>query len=152
MLYNQTVNDFQHCPTEGAIGLLSLLIKSGRLAESRLDDALATVGLTFVKWRALDTLVKAEGPIPLKLLPGELHCVKSNVTQLVDKLEAENLVRRSADKEDRRSVLVEVTEPGRNAHKCGRAALEAATQKLFEAVSPEDQSDLRRLLRKLHDE
>ena len=145
------MNDFQHCPTEGAIGLLALLIKSGRLAESRLDDALAQAGLTFVKWRALDTLMKAEKPLSLKHLPSELHCVKSNVTQLVDKLEADDLVRRTADTEDRRSILVELTAHGKAAHHDGRAALESATQRLFAGIGLEDQSELRRLLSVLHE-
>jgi DNA-binding MarR family transcriptional regulator len=140
------VNEFQHCPTEGAIGLLALLIQSGRLAESRLDTALASVGLTFVKWRALDTLIKAKVAIPLKTLPGELHCVKSNVTQLVDKLEEEKLVQRIPDPEDRRSMLVELTERGAAAHKCGREALEKATQELFGTFVAEDQASLRKLL------
>ena len=129
-----------------------MLIKSGRLAETRLDDALANAGLTFVKWRALDTLVKAEQPIPLKLLPAELHCVKSNVTQLVDKLESEKLVRRSADREDRRSILVELTEAGRSAHHSGRRALEAATLALFAEIDQGQQSELRRLLGRLQSE
>ena len=149
-MYNTPVNEFQHCPTEGLIGLLALLIKSGRLAETRLDDALGTAGLSFVKWRALDTLFKAKAPIPLKLLPGELHCVKSNVTQLVDRLEAEKLVRRSGDPEDRRSILVELTDEGLRSHHAGRQALERATQELFASVEDKEQSTLRRLLSLLH--
>jgi DNA-binding MarR family transcriptional regulator len=140
------MNEFSACPTEGAIGLLTLLIKSGRLAESRLDDALGAVHLTFVKWRALDTLVKAEAPIPLKLLPEQLHCVKSNVTQLIDKLEAEGSVRRTADPEDRRGTLVALTDAGREAHRTGREALEVATQALFANFSQEDREALRRFL------
>jgi Transcriptional regulators len=145
-MYNTPVNEFQHCPTEGAIGLLALLIKSGRLAESRLDAALASVGLTFVKWRALDTLIKAKAPIPLKALPGELHCVKSNVTQLVDKLEEEGLVHRVPDADDRRSILVELTDRGAAAHKCGREALEKSTRELFTHFEADDQESLRKLL------
>jgi DNA-binding MarR family transcriptional regulator len=140
------MNEFSHCPTEGAIGLLALLIKSGRLAESRLDDALAAAQLTFVKWRALDTLAKGEEAVPLKLLPGQLHCVKSNVTQLVDKLEAEGLLRRLPDPEDRRGTRVDLTEAGRAAHKAGREALEQTTRAVFETFQEEDRETLRRLL------
>lgn len=57
------MNDFEACPTEGALGLLTLLIKSGRFAESRLDQALGSEGLTFVKWRMLDALVNAGSPL-----------------------------------------------------------------------------------------
>ena len=45
------MNEFEACPTEGVLGLLTLLIRSGRFAESSLDQALDSVGLTFVKWR-----------------------------------------------------------------------------------------------------
>lgn len=140
------MNDYSKCPTEGAIGLLAMLIKSGRCAESRLDDALAAVGLTFVKWRVLDTLAKAGEPIPLKLLPEQLGCVKSNVTQLIDKLEADQTVRRAPDPEDRRGTRVELTAAGHAVHQAGRRALEAATHALFIHFQPEEQETLRGLL------
>jgi DNA-binding MarR family transcriptional regulator len=146
------VNELSDCPTEGAIGLLALLLKSGRLAESSLDDALEAADLTFVKWRALDTLVKAETPAPLKLLADRLACVRSNVTQLVDKLEAEGIVHRAADPQDRRSILVGLTEAGVRAHQAGRNALESTTARLFERFSEEDRTALRALLVRLGEE
>ena len=54
------LSQFEACPTEGALGLLALLIKSGRFAESRLDEALDSIGLTFVKWRMLDAIVRRD--------------------------------------------------------------------------------------------
>ena len=140
------MNEFSQCPTEGAIGLLALLIKSGRLAESRLDCALSRAGLTFVRWRALDALARAGEPIPLKLLPGELNCVKSNITQLVDKLESEGIVKRLPDPDDRRGILVELTAAGRDAHLAGRQALETATQDLFREFEASDREELRKSL------
>ena len=140
------MNDFSECPTEGAIGLLTLLISSGRLAESRLDDALQAVDLTFVKWRALDALVKLDAPAAPTLLAEKLHCVKSNVTQLVDKLEADKIVRRLPDAADRRSTLVELTEAGRRLHKSGREALESATRSLFANFDEGAKASLRGLL------
>jgi DNA-binding MarR family transcriptional regulator len=143
------VNDFSQCPTEGAIGLLTLLINSGRHAEARLDDALAAAGLTFMKWRALDSLLKAGEPVPLKQLPAQLGCVKSNVTQLLDRLEAEGVLRRVPDPEDRRGMRVELTDAGRAAHRAGREALESATQRLFAGLAQEDRDALRHHLARL---
>lgn len=140
------MNEFSQCPTEGAIGLLALLIQSGRLAESRLDDALSSAGLTFVKWRALDALEKAGSALPLGTLAERLGCVKSNVTQLIDKLEGDGAVRRSSDTADRRIILVELTGAGCEAHRAGREALESATRALFTAYSDVDRSILRQLL------
>lgn len=116
------------------------------MAEARLDDALTSVGLTFVKWRAIDSLMMAGEPIPLKRLPEQLGCVKSNITQLVDKLEAEGILRRLPDPEDRRGTRVELTEKGRAAYTTGREALESATHALFANFSHEDSEALRRLL------
>jgi DNA-binding MarR family transcriptional regulator len=144
------MNEFSRCPTEGAIGLFILLINSGKHAESRLDDALmGGSGLTFVKWRTLDALVKASDALPLKDLPDQLHCVKSNVTQLIDKLEADNLVRRIADPEDRRGTRVELTETGQIAHHRGREALETTTRELFNELNHNDQESLRAILQSL---
>jgi DNA-binding MarR family transcriptional regulator len=140
------VNDFSQCPTEGAVGLLALLINGGRHAEARLDDALAAAGLTFMRWRALDSLLKAGEPIPLKRLPAQLGCVKSNVTQLSDRLEAEGFLRRVPDPDDRRGTRVALTESGRDAHRAGREALEASTMRLFAGLAHEDRETLRRLL------
>jgi len=42
--------------------------------------------------------------------------VRSNITQLMDRLEKDGLVRRRADRDDRRSVLAELTPAGTQAH------------------------------------
>ena len=140
------MNEFDACPTEGALGLLALLIKSGRVAESRLDQALGSAGLTFVKWRMLDAIVKAQSPVSLGKLAEHLNCVKSNVTQLTDRLEAEGSVRRVSDPGDRRSILMELTESGRNMHKAGYEALESTTSAIFSSSNEEQRNSLRRLL------
>lgn len=147
--YHIGVNEYSQCPTEGDIGLLTLLISSGRGAEARLDAALAAASLTFMKWRALDILHRAGEPIPLKLLPVQLGCVKSNVTQLVDRLEADGSVRRRPDPDDRRGTRVELTEAGHETHRAGREALEAATEAVFARSSTQDRETLRRALRLL---
>lgn len=140
------MNEFETCPTQGALGLLTLLIKSGRFAESRLDQALDSAGLTFVKWRMLDALVNAKSPVSLGKLADHLNCVKSNVTQLTDRLEAEGVVRRVSDSEDRRSILIELTESGRSMHKAGLEALESTTRAIFAPSNAEQRKSLRSLL------
>ena len=140
------LSQFEACPTEGALGLLALLIKSGRFAESRLDEALDSIGLTFVKWRMLDAIVKAGSPISLGKLAEHLNCVKSNITQLTDRLESEGTVRRVSDPDDRRSTLMELTESGRSTHRGGLDALAKTTQALFAASNEEERNVLRHLL------
>jgi DNA-binding MarR family transcriptional regulator len=145
-MYISHMNEFEACPTEGALGLLTFLIKSGRFAESKLDQALDSVGLTFVKWRMLDSLAKADSPVSLGKLAEHLNCVKSNITQLTDRLEAEGTVKRVPDPEDRRSILIELTETGRGMHREGLEALESTTRALFASSSEEQRNTLRSLL------
>ncbi|MBW8869126.1 MAG: MarR family transcriptional regulator, partial [Acidobacteria bacterium] len=73
--------------------------------ESRVEEQLAEVGLSLPKLAALHQLSQAGDSLPLGQLAERLACVKSNVTQLVDRLEADGLVVRAADPNDRRSRL-----------------------------------------------
>lgn len=52
-------------------------------------------------------------PVPMSALANALHCDNSNVTGLVDKLEAQGLVERRPAEHDRRVRMVAVTERGR---------------------------------------
>src|SRR5690606_12259102 len=96
-----------------AYQLIEALMRSGKAVELRLDAALAPVGLSATKWNALRQLVNAGGRLSLGQLAEKLSCVRSNATQLVDRLEIENLVRRVPDDEDRRSILAVLTPEGR---------------------------------------
>jgi DNA-binding MarR family transcriptional regulator len=74
-------------------------------------------------------------------LADRLACVRSNITQLVDRLEAEKLVVRSDDPHDRRSILAELTSEGRKRHAAGMSALGQAERELVSRL-PADQRDL----------
>ena len=81
--------------------------------ETRLEAALEPLGLSLAKFKALHTLVTAGEPLPLRTLAEHCACVRSNITQLMDRLEAEGLVKRVDDPDDRRSVYAEITDQGR---------------------------------------
>src|SRR6266513_862230 len=100
------------------VGLFAVLHASGVL-ESRTELKLAEVGLSLPKLAALHRLTDAGGSLPLGQLAERLACVKSNVTQLVDRLEADGLVSREADPNDRRSRLAVLTDAGRRAYARG---------------------------------
>src|SRR5437870_1645278 len=104
-------------PIEAA-GLFSLLHAPGRVG-SLSESRLAGVGLSLPKLAALHHLVVAGDSLPLGHLAERLACVKSNVTQLVDRLEADGLVTRAPDPNDRRSRLAVITEAGRASYSQG---------------------------------
>src|SRR5438552_18874689 len=99
-------------------GLFAVLHASSVL-ENRVESKLADIGLSLAKLAALRRLTEAGGSLPLGQLAERLACVKSNVTQLVDRLEADGLVSRAADSTDRRSRLAVLTEAGRKAYARG---------------------------------
>ena len=72
-------------------GLFAVLHASSVL-ESRVEARLSDVGLSLAKLAALHRLTEAGESLPLGQLADRLSCVKSNVTQLVDRLEADGLV------------------------------------------------------------
>src|SRR5579872_1820669 len=80
------------------------LIHAAHSIEGRLEEALATVNLSGPKFAALSALVGAGQPLSLSELADKLTCVRSNVTQLADRLEADGLVKRTDDPADRRGV------------------------------------------------
>src|SRR5262245_26919616 len=70
--------------------------------ERRADAALAEVGLSLPKLGVLWRLSSEDEPLALSELARCNNCVRSNMTQLVDRLEADGLVRRVDDPDDRR--------------------------------------------------
>lgn len=121
--------------------LLWQILAAGHRIEERLETALEETGLSLAKFGALRHLVEAGQPLALSQLAEKIACVKSNVTQLVDRLENDGLVRRLPDPTDRRSVLAAVTDAGRSRFEEGAAALERAQQELMSDL-PGDEHDL----------
>jgi DNA-binding MarR family transcriptional regulator len=121
------------------------------LLEGRLEAALEPLGLSLAKFGLLSTLVASKEPLPLRLLAEQCACVRSNITQLVDRLEADKLVRRADDPKDRRSILAELTSEGRSRHASGLRALEAAETEVFAPLAERQRKNLVELLRSLRE-
>ncbi len=116
------------------------LIRAMHAVETRLEAALEPVGLSLAKLGALSKLVEAGEPLPLGNLAERLSCVRSNITQLVDRLEVEKMVVRIHDPNDRRSVRAALTEEGRARYAAGVAAMDEAEKRLFGSMSSEDRA------------
>jgi DNA-binding MarR family transcriptional regulator len=123
------------------------LLKAAHALEDKLEATLADVGLSGPKFSVLNALVAAKEPMALGELADKLSCVKSNATQMIDRLEAEGLVRRISDAEDRRSVKAELTSSGRERHTAGAAKIAELEARFADAVESEDRSAVARMLR-----
>lgn len=108
------------------------LIAAAHSAEDRIEGGLSKCGLSMAKLTVLTKLVEAAEPLTLGEIASRLACVRSNVTQLVDRLEADGLVRRIDDANDRRSVRAELTDEGRKRQRDGSKTLDEV-QESFES-------------------
>ena len=99
------------------------VLHAAHLIEDRIEQGLAKVGLSMAKQGALTELASAGEPLTLSQLATRLSCVRSNMTQLVDRLEADGFVKRLADPEDRRSVRAELTPLGKERQRVGEKAM-----------------------------
>ena len=130
-------------------GLLPLLLRAGVAVEDHLERSLEPYGLSLPKLRALQHLSQAPEGLPLGQLAERLCCVKSNVTQLVDRLEADGFVRRKSSAEDRRCVVAVLTERGARSHESASRARDDAERELLGRLSAGDRAALVRLLQRL---
>jgi DNA-binding MarR family transcriptional regulator len=80
---------------------------------SAVDGALRPHGLTFARYEALVLLTFARnGRLPMRMMGERLQLHPTSVTNIVDRLQADGLVRRMPHPTDRRATLVEITDTG----------------------------------------
>jgi len=122
------------------------LLHAAQAVGDQLESALNEHGLSMAKQSALSKLAEAGEPLTLSELAARLSCVRSNITQLVDRLEADGLVRRVDDASDRRSVRAELTALGIEKQKAGAEAMVRVQDELSKRVSNADMSALENAL------
>ena len=129
--------------------LLRALSRAAHLFSARFEAALDTIGLSIAKFGVLKELQAVNEPLPLGHLADRLACVRSNITQLVDRLEADGLVRRVPDEQDRRSTRAVITEEGRKRYEIGLKVQLHLEEELLRGISLEEQEQLSGILEKL---
>lgn len=122
------------------------LINGARALEQRLEQALTKAGLSMAKFGALTHLVEAGEPLSLSECAQRMTCVRSNITQLMDRLEDEGLVRRVADPDDRRTVRAEVTSFGAERQAAGAKEVAKVQKELAATLKGMDREALQRAL------
>src|SRR5438132_14024881 len=132
--------------SSSASAVVSSLLETAEAVESRLEAAVSPLGLSLAKLGVLHPLAEAGAPLPLSELAQRQHCVRSNITQLMDRLEKDGLVRRRADPDDRRSVLAELTPAGEQAHAKGVRALADAQRAIVKALKAGEATSLQNAL------
>ncbi|MGH3518229.1 MAG: MarR family winged helix-turn-helix transcriptional regulator [Haloechinothrix sp.] len=95
-----------------------------QIIQSAVDGALKPHGLTFARYEALVLLTfSRRASLPMRVMGERLQLHPTSVTNIVDRLEKDGLVKRVPHPTDRRTTLVEITEDGRNRHAQATAAV-----------------------------
>ena len=128
---------------------LFALLHAAGAAQAHVEARLGAIDLSLAKLAALTALAEAGESMPLGQLAGRLSCVKSNITQLIDRLETDGLVARQAAPTDRRTRLAVMTAAGRKAWREGTRIQQQAERDLFKGLSAEETGHLRALIGKI---
>jgi DNA-binding MarR family transcriptional regulator len=125
------------------------IMRAQQVLLARLNDLLRPFGLTFPRYEALMLLsFTRAGALPLGKIGERLQVHRTSVTNIVDKLEADGLVRRVPHADDRRATLAQITDAGRDAATRATAVLNEAAFGI-DALGNDEQEAVTALLRAL---
>ena len=97
----------------GTMAAVTSVMRVQQILLSAVDAALRPHGLTFARFEALVLLYFSRRRcLPMRVMGERLQLHPTSVTNIVDRLQADGLVRRLPHPTDRRATLVEITEEG----------------------------------------
>jgi DNA-binding MarR family transcriptional regulator len=103
------------------------IMRAQQIVLARVDEVLRPFDLTFARYEALVLLYFTRaGSLPLGKMGERLMIHPASVTNVVDRLDKQGLVKRMPHPTDRRAVLAEITD-------AGRRVVETATERVIEA-------------------
>ena len=126
--------------TDLADELVECVTRIRRLLDSRLQ----VHGVSLARKRVLGALV--DGPEPQSVLAATLDLAPRTITEAVDALERDGLVRRGADPDDRRVRLVHLTAAGRRTNQHAMATRREVVDEVFAELSAGEKAELQQLL------
>jgi DNA-binding MarR family transcriptional regulator len=104
-------NGWEECAP--GLAAVTSIIRVRQVLAARADQVLAPIELTFSRYELLVHLYFNDGQLPLSQLGRRLQIHQTSVTTLVDKVEAQGLIRRTPHPTDRRSTIARMTPEGR---------------------------------------
>jgi len=135
----------------GALQVTGRLSRIGPLLAKRQESVFGRFGLNRGEVGTLSAL-RIAGP-PHRLSPTRLGkglmLSSAGVTSRIDRLERRGLVRRLADPDDRRGVIVELTDQGIDVVDAAVAAVSISDRQLLERLDAQEITQLEAILRKL---
>ena len=128
------------------------LISAGKWVAQGIDERLQAAGLSNAKLWALHSIATTHAlntPVTVTCIADVMQTTKSNVTAMVDRLLTEGLVTRKPDAEDRRAVVIALTEEGQRRYQAGVEVVRRFHQELSQRFSEQEQQILSCLMDRL---
>ncbi|RDI24679.1 MarR family winged helix-turn-helix transcriptional regulator [Lentzea flaviverrucosa] len=127
----------------GEVGL-RYLMTSAKVRRA-VDEHMAGSGVSLARTKILQVLVGL-GPVKQTRLATELGMAARSITQAVEAMERDGLVRRSSDAADKRAKVVTATDEGVRALTAGEESGAEVLRTIFERLSPEQVKALDEIL------
>ncbi len=108
------------------MALVTSIMRAHQILLARVDDVLAPLGLSFARFEALMLLnFSRAGRLPMGKMGQRLQVHPASVTNAIDRLESDGLVRRLPHPSDGRTTLAAITPKGRRLVRSAATALNA---------------------------
>lgn len=127
----------------------STLMRMNRLFRQHIQQEMEHVEVSMPQMWFLSRLSEAGSPQPISFFADGIHSNRSNATQMIDRLEAENLVRRIKNPDDRRSVLVELTQHGQEQLNQANQRHEQILANLLQPLSDDERDETIKVFQRL---
>jgi len=132
-----------------AMAAATSIMRAQQIVLAAVDGALRPFGLTFARYEGLVLLLfSRRGSLPLGIMGQRLMIHPASVTNIIDRLEVQGLVRRIPHPTDGRTTLAEITEAGRDLAREATAAVNSVAFGLGR-LDRQDLADLQRIIRTL---
>jgi DNA-binding MarR family transcriptional regulator len=119
------------------MALITSVMRVQQIFLAATENVLRPFGLTFSRYEVLMLLLfSRQGRLPLGKIGERLQVHAASVTNAIDRLEAQGLVRRAPNPADGRGTLAEITAEGR---RLARRATTALNQSVFTDVGLDDE-------------
>ncbi|PZU59557.1 MAG: MarR family transcriptional regulator [Sphingobium sp.] len=115
-----------------------------------IDRVMTERGASFARTKLL-LLLMEKGALRTTDIAAKYGYAPRTVTEAIDGLERDGLVRREADPDDRRAKRISLTEEGRVVANEAEASRRAFVQSIFCVLGEDEQREIIRLLGKLND-
>ena len=140
-----------HWSSNVSISAIFTIFMADRSTLERLDVRLEPLGLSSAKLWPMAFIASSDEPVTITELAECIGTTKSNMTAMVDRLEASGFVTRTRSTQDRRTVRIELTEWGEQQLHVGVQAMQSLNEALRALFSPQEWANFHEYMQRVID-